>query len=48
MPVFAKLLPFLIALEAATAAVAYSIQGDWRHAFYWASCASITFSATIL
>ena len=47
-PVLAKSLPLLIVAEAGIAAVMYAIQRDWRHAFYWGSCACITLSATLL
>ena len=48
MFVIAKILPLLMAGESALAALIYALQGDWRHAFYWASAASITYSATLL
>ena len=46
--VLVKALPRIMAAESLLAAIFYAVNRDWRHAFYWGSCASITISATLL
>ncbi len=43
---YVRLLPIVMMLLSAGAAVVYTFDGDWRRALYWAAAAVITVSVT--